>query len=111
MSNTDETLKKMAADIRQIKKHMPNGEMKRIEESVSNIALVVQNLHDRIMDPVSGLIVDTNKNNEFREMCAPEREELIQKLQGVLRWKKAMEWGIGVIFVGLMGAIIKYLST
>ena len=111
MSKTEETLSKMAADIKQIKKHMPNGEMKRIEESVSSIAVVVQNLHDRIMDPVSGIIVDTNKNNEFREMCAPEREELIQKFQGVLRWKKIMEWGMGVVFVGIMSAIIKYLSA
>ena len=101
----------MAADIKQIKKNMPNGEMKRIEESVFSIASVVQDLHDRIMDPVSGIIVDTNKNNEFREMCAPEREELIQKFQGVLRWKKVMEWGMGVVFVGIMSAIIKYLSA
>ena len=64
-------------------------------------------LYDLIMDPETGLIVATNKNTELRETCAPEREELIEKFQGVLRWKKVIEWGIGVMFVAFVGAIIK----
>jgi len=66
-------------------------------------------MHDKIMDPQSGLIVQTNKNTDFREMCEPERELLIDQFKGVLRWKKVIEWGIGVIFVAVIGGVIKVM--
>lgn len=98
---------KMAKDLEALKKTQPNGELKRIEECVNRLEKTVTSLHDKIMDPESGIIVQTNKNTEFRELCSPERESLLEKFQSVLRWKRTVEWGLGVLFVGIVGALIK----
>jgi hypothetical protein len=98
---------KMARDLEELKKTQPNGELKRIEECVNRLERTVTSLHDKIMDPDTGIIVQTNKNTEFRELCSPERESLLGKFQAVLRWKRTVEWGLGVLFVGIVGALIK----
>ena len=89
----------------------PNGELKRIEACVNKLTVSVDEIHEKIMDPEEGLIVQTNKNTEFRETCSPERESILAKFEGVLRWKRAIEWGLGVVFVGVVGALIKFLSA
>lgn len=107
MKAQKDIIEKMAKDLRDLKKTQPNGELKRIEECVNRLDKTVTSLHDKIMDPESGIIVQTNKNTEFRELCAPERDSVLEKFQGVLRWKKSVEWGLGVLFVAFVGALIK----
>ena len=46
----------------------------------------------------------------FRKLCEPERDVLIEQFKGVLRWKRVIEWGLGVVFVGFVGALIKFLA-
>ncbi len=114
MKTDSEILAKMARDIKDLKKTQPNGELKRMEDSMislihsqQKLTVTVNEMHTRIMDPEEGLIVQTNKNTAFRTMCEPERERLIEEFKGVLRWKKVIEWGLGVVFVAFIGAIIK----
>ena len=111
MAAQKDTLAKIAKDIKELKKSKPNGEMKRMEIKLGEMCDKQDRLYDLIMDPETGLIVATNKNTEFRETCAPEREDLIEKFQGVLRWKRVIEWGIGVLFVAFVGAIIKIFMS
>ena len=87
MKAQKDIIEKMAKDLKDLKKTQPNGELKRIEDCVNRL--------------------QTNKNTEFRELCAPERESLLEKFQAVLRWKRTVEWGLGVLFVGIVGALIK----
>mgnify|MGYP003632793105 FL=1 len=107
MKAQKDIIEKMAKDLKELKKSQPNGELKRIEACVNKLDKTVTSLHDKIMDPESGLIVQTNKNTEFRETCSPERESILEKFQAVLRWKKSVEWGLGVLFVAFIGALIK----
>lgn len=97
--------------LKDIRNHQPNGELKRIEKCVKGLAAKVDDMHNKIMDPESGLIVQTNKNTEFRTTCEPERRALIDKFEGVLRWKRVIEWGLGVVFVGAVGAFIKVMMA
>ena len=110
MPNKD-IMASIAKDLKDLKKSKPNGELKRIEACVNKLDITVTEIHDKIMDPVDGIIVKTNKNTEFRETCAPEREELIRQFQGVLRWKKVIEWGLAVLFVAFIGALIKLFAN
>ena len=97
--------------LKDIRNHQPNGELKRIEKCVNGLAAKVDDMHGKIMDPENGLIVQTNKNTEFRTTCEPEREALIDQFKGVLRWKKVIEWGLGVVFVAIIGTVIKIMLT
>lgn len=97
--------------LKEIRNHQPNGELKRIEKCVNGLAAKVDDIHNKIMDPENGLIVQTNKNTEFRTTCEPEREALIEQFRGVLRWKRVIEWGLGVVFVGAVGAFIKVMMS
>tara|TARA_R110002074_G_scaffold218751_3_gene389245 strand:+ start:1370 stop:1726 length:357 start_codon:yes stop_codon:yes gene_type:complete len=117
MKTDREILAKMAKDIKDLKKTQPNGELKRMEDSMislihsqQKLTVTVNQMHTRIMDPEEGIIVQTNKNTEFRIMCEPERDRLIEQFRGVLRWKRVIEWGLGVVFVGIVGALIKFLA-
>ena len=108
-NNKDKVMQEIIEALKEIRAHQPNGELKRIIQCVSALDVKVTEMHDKIMDPQSGLIVQTNKNTDFREMCEPERELLIHQFKGVLRWKKVIEWGIGVIFVAVIGGVIKVM--
>jgi hypothetical protein len=117
MKSQREIIAKMAKDIKEMKRAQPNGEIKRMEDSMisliqsqQKLTVTVNEMHTRIMDPEEGLIVQTNKNTAFRTTCEPEREMLIEKFKGVLRWKKAIEWGLGVLFVAFVGVLIKLFA-
>jgi len=103
----DKAMQEIVEALREIRENQPNGELKRIEECVNGLATKVNEMHGKIMDPEDGLIVQTNKNTEFRVMCEPERQVLIDQFKGVLRWKKTVEWGVGIIFVAVIGTMIK----
>ena len=111
MKTQREVIGQMAEDIKELKKTQPNGELKRIEKCVRGLAAKVDDMHNKIMDPENGLIVQTNKNTEFRTTCEPERDILVEQFKGVLRWKRVIEWGLGVVFVGAVGAFIKVMMS
>ena len=106
MSNKD-ILSGIAQALQELTDSKPNGELKRIEACVNRLDTAVTEIHDKIMDPVDGLIVSVNKNTEFRKTCEPERDQLLEQFKGVLRWKKIIEWGLAVLFVAFIGAIIQ----
>jgi hypothetical protein len=116
MATQKQVLESLCVEIAKLKEDMPNGNILKIEQSLiemhqnqRDMKKDMKGMQKRLFNPDDGLIVETNKNTEFRTMCAPEREILIGQFKGVLRWKRVIEWGIGVIFVGAVGAIIKIL--
>ncbi len=106
-STKKEIMQEIVEALREIRKNQPNGELKRIEKCVNGLVTQVSDMHNKIMNPEDGLIVQTNKNTEFRVTCEPERDLLINQFKGVLRWKKTIEWGIGIIFVAIIGTLVK----
>lgn len=103
----DKVMQEIIEALKDIRSSQPNGELKRIEKCVNGLADKVNDMHNKIMDPEDGLIVQTNKNTEFRVMCEPERDALIDQFKGVLRWKKTVEWSAGIIFVAVIGTLVK----
>jgi hypothetical protein len=116
MATQKQILETLCIEIAKIKNDMPNGNILRIEQSLNEMHLNqkemkkdMKAMQKRLFNPDDGLIVETNKNTEFRVTCEPERELLIEQFKGVLRWKKVIEWGLGVIFVAAIGAIISIM--
>ena len=113
MTTQKQVLETLCAEIAKLKKDMPNGNILRIEQSINEMhknqtemKSDIKTMQKRLFNPDDGLIVETNKNTEFRTICEPERELLIEQFKGVLRWKKVIEWGLGVVFVTAVGAIV-----
>jgi len=113
MATQKQILETLCTEISRMKSDMPNGNILKIEQSINEMHLNqkemkkdMKAIQKRLFNPDDGLIVETNKNTEFRQTCEPERELLIEQFKGVLRWKKVIEWGLGVIFVAAIGAII-----
>ena len=118
MATQKEVLESLCVEIAKLKKDMPNGNILRIEQSINEMhknqtemKTDIKTMQKRLFNPDDGLIVETNKNTEFRLVCEPERELLIEQFKGVLRWKKVIEWGLGVIFVAAIGAIISIVMV
>jgi len=80
-----------------------------IESNQDDMKTKLDGLTNKINDPEEGVVVKTNRNTEFREMCEPERAALISKFQEVLRWKTSIQWVITVAGVAIIGAIVKLI--
>lgn len=80
-----------------------------LQSNQNEMKTELKDISTKMNDPEDGMIVKTIRNTEFREMCEPERNELISKFQGVLRWKSTIEWVAGIIFVALTGAAVKII--
>lgn len=116
MATQKQVLEALVGEIAKLKNEIPNGNIIKIEQAINEMhqnqkemKKDMRAMQKRLFNPDTGLIVETNKNMEFRQMCEPERELLIEQFKGVLRWKKVIEWGIGVIFIAVIGAIIKIM--
>ena len=114
MPSQKELIENLISEVANLKNSLPNGNILKIEQSLnemhknqSEMKEDMRTIQKRLFNPDSGLIVETNKNTDFREMCEPERETLIGQFKDVLRWKKMVEGGLAIVFASLVGVIIK----
>jgi hypothetical protein len=69
-----------------IKKQLPNGELKAIQEKITNIDSTQEDMKEdlraikrQLLDPEDGIVVRVNKNTEFRKKSEAEEKDF-QKL-------------------------------
>jgi len=69
-----------------IKKQFPNGELKAIQEKITNIDSTQEDIKEdlraikrQLLDPEDGIVVRVNKNTEFRKKSVAEEKDF-QKL-------------------------------
>ena len=62
-------------ELSSIKQHMPNGELKQMQKDMENLKEDMTDLKFTLLNPENGVIVNTNKNTDFRkELQACERD-------------------------------------
>ena len=61
-----EILESVLAEIKHVKTHMPNGELKQMANAFQKMKEDVSDLKRTLLNPDNGVIVNTNKNTEFR---------------------------------------------
>jgi len=88
-------------------------EMKRVQKDMTNQIGMIQ---DVISDPVTGLIVSTNKNTEWRarmseefKQLANERTEQTRLLDELGRWKSVMDKAMWITFTAIVGIVLKMI--
>ena len=106
-------LESVLSEISHIKTHMPNGELKQMQKDMENLKEDISDLKYTLLNPDNGVIVNTNKNTEFRQdMQAGERDFQIKlaELEELKRWKDGVSKALWIIFTVLAGLIIRMLA-
>lgn len=107
-----ELLDSLLTEIKHIKSHMPNGELKQMQRDMESLKEDVSDLKFTLLNPDNGVIVNTNKNTEFRQnMQAGEKEFNAQmiELEDIKRWKNGVNKALWIIFGSIAAIVIRML--
>ena len=107
-----EILNDVLVELQEIKKGLPNGEIVLIQKSLEDLENGqktlkndIRTIQKRLFNPDNGLIVDANKNTDFRL----ENQKTLKDIDGLLSWKSNVTKALWVIYSAIIGVIIKLL--
>jgi hypothetical protein len=107
-----ELLESLLKEIKHIKSHMPNGELKQMQEDMHEMKEDISDLKYTLLNPENGVIVNSNKNTDYRlELQENEKEFRNQMLEiGVIKkWKDGVNKALWIIFGSLVGIMVRML--
>ena len=87
---------------------MPNGELKQMMKDMQNMKEDITELKYTLLNPDNGVIVNTNKNTEYRlELQGNETafREKLAEIESIKSWKDSVTRALWIIF-GIIAAII-----
>lgn len=108
-----EALELVLSEIKHIKTHMPNGELKQMQRDMGDMKDDISDLKYTLLNPDNGVIVSTNKNTDFRvEMQANEKDFRNQmlELEELKRWKNGVTKALWIIFGTIVIIIFQMLT-
>ncbi len=107
-----EILNDVLSELQEIKKGLPNGEivliqksLEDLEEGQKSLRSEIRTIQKRLFNPDNGLIVEVNKNTEFKV----ENQKNIKVVEGLMSWKSNVTKALWVIYSAIIGVIIKLL--
>jgi hypothetical protein len=107
-----EVLESVLTEIRHIKSHMPNGELKQMQRDVEDMKEDISDLKYTLLNPENGVIVATNKNTEFRQFMQSNDKEFqkqMTELEDLKRWKDGVTKALWIIFGSLVAIVARIL--
>ena len=107
-----ELLESVLSEIKHVKSHMPNGELKQMQRDMEDLKGDISDLKYTLLNPDNGVIVNTNKNTEFREALQSNQKEFDQqmlKIKEIENWKSSVTRALWIIFGVMAGIIIRML--
>jgi TolA-binding protein len=107
-----ELLESLLSEIKHIKTHMPNGELKQMQEDMQDMKEDISDLKYTLLNPENGVIVNSNKNTEYRlELQENEKEfrDQMAQIQAIKKWKDGVNKALWIIFGSLVAIIIRML--
>ncbi len=107
-------LEDVLSELKHIKQHMPNGELKVIVEDVKDVKEDVSELKYMLLNPEDGLVVKTNKNTEFRLSMQSNEKDFnlkMQELEDLKRWKAGVTKALWIIFSALAALVFEMLQN
>ena len=99
-------LEAVLAELGNIKKDMPNGELKSLVEDVKELKEDMSDLKYTLLNPEDGVIVKTNKNTYFRK----ENADKVEKISGLVTWKATVTKALWILFTAIVGVAVKVVS-
>ena len=114
-STQKDILENILSELGTMKKKLPNGELKRMEQNFQEMKDFQQELKEDFSDikytlinPENGVIVRVNKNTAFRRDSETTPEELLElklELSKLQDWKSGVVKALWVLFSGLIGVL------
>jgi len=105
-------LNDVLVELQEIKKGLPNGELVLIQKALEDLEVgqktlqsEIRTIQKRLFNPDNGLIVEVNKNTEFKI----ENQKNLKDVVGLLAWKSTVTKALWVIYSAIIGVIIKLL--
>ena len=107
-----EILDSLLLEIKHIKNHMPNGELKQMAKDFENMKDDLSDLKYTLLNPENGVIVNTNKNTDFRKKLESGEEKFqlpTMEVEDLKRWKNGVNKALWILFTVVAGIIIRML--
>ena len=107
-----EILESVLAEIKHVRTHMPNGELKQMANDFQKMKEDVSDLKRTLLNPDDGVIVNTNKNTESRKYHESRAElyaENVSRLNELQSWKAGVNRALWIIFGIMAGIVIRML--
>ena len=85
-----------------------DSQMRNMLENQKDMKADVKDLKKRLLNPFDGVIVNTNKNTEFRleyEKLQEERDELQDNVNQLIKWKSTYLKVFWALFTAALGII------
>lgn len=99
-----------------IKKQLPNGELKAIQERIERIDNTQEDMKEdlraikrQLLDPEDGIIVRVNKNTEYRKKEESEQKEFehfLEEHKSVVAFKETATRILWILFTAIVGIIM-----
>jgi hypothetical protein len=121
MANTQkDILELILSELAVVKTKLPNGELKRMEESISdlrdNYTTLKEDVSDikyTLLNPENGIIVRVNKNSEWRIQREEKQkyyDRIITEFEKMKDWKDGVTKALWIVFTALIG-ILGYIFS
>jgi len=110
--NQKQVLESVLSELKHIKTHMPNGELKQMANDFKEMKEDLSDLKYTLLNPDDGVIVKTNKNTEYRRELEGNEEEFRNKMseiEDIKRWKEGVTRALWIIFGVLATVIVRML--
>lgn len=105
-------LESLLDEIIHIKSHMPNGELKQVQNDMASLKEDMSEIKFTLLNPDNGVIVNTNKNTEYRKELQHNEADFRNKLseiEDLKRWKDGVTKALWIIFGILATVIVRML--
>jgi len=115
----NDILREVLSELASIKAGLPNGELvlikkqlEDLDEGQKGLKSEIRTIQKRLFNPDDGLIVQTNKNTDFRDShdkSMPMYNDIINDFKSVLNWKSNVTKALWAVYSAIIGVIIKLL--
>ena len=107
-----ELLESLLTEIKHVKAHMPNGELKQMQKDLSELKEDMSDMKFTLLNPDNGVIVNTNKNTEHRIALQSNQKDFdtqMAKIKELEDWKSGVTKALWIIFGSLVAIIGRML--
>tara|TARA_B100000900_G_scaffold320082_1_gene279253 strand:+ start:237 stop:593 length:357 start_codon:yes stop_codon:yes gene_type:complete len=101
-------LESVLSEIKHIKTHMPNGELKQMMKDMQSMKDDITDLKFTLLNPENGVIVENNKNSDYRKELQGNEAQFRDKLAEIddlKKWKEGVTRALWIIF-GILATVI-----
>lgn len=120
MATQKDILELILSEIATLKTKLPNGELKRMEESIGdlrdNYTTLKEDVSDikyTLLNPEDGIIVRVNKNSEWRIQREEKQkyyDRIVTEFEKMKDWKDGVTKALWIVFTALIG-IVGYIFS